>query len=435
MATDVYYSVCPFGTGDLKTGSPTLTISSGVATLSVAQTGNIGAGCRITYDGSLIAYISAITSSTVFSVITATGGTPSDEGTPVTVNSIGHEYASLQVAENGADDANHLNTSDLPANDFLLHLVCYKDHDDQTKDTTGVYYTGWTTDGTRFIVTETPHDSTESILNQRHSLAYDTNLYALEPSSSFTLRLNMGHVLFDGLQLKAFATYSSGNILGTANGDVWRFTDCICQGNAQANARFFRCAGLNANSEMHTWNTLIYDMTGSSSAAIQLNDGQADIGIYNVTIRNCTVGLDLDAVNQEYVVNVAMESVTTPFSGTFTDPGGDAFNDYNYVDADTSSHVALGPNGADNQDMSSSFAAAGSGILASGDTVLAENGYDIATNPDTKTLLFQFTDDALGTTRPVSTDWDVGAHERPAVAAGNPWYAYANQMAVTGGIA
>lgn len=47
----VFYSASPVGTShDLKTGTPNITISSGVATLSVAQTGNIGAGCKIVYN-------------------------------------------------------------------------------------------------------------------------------------------------------------------------------------------------------------------------------------------------------------------------------------------------------------------------------------------------------------------------------------------------
>lgn len=49
-AKSIFYSGSPYGTGDIKTGSPTLTISSGVATLTVAQTGNIGAGCCIEFD-------------------------------------------------------------------------------------------------------------------------------------------------------------------------------------------------------------------------------------------------------------------------------------------------------------------------------------------------------------------------------------------------
>jgi len=49
MPSTVWYSCSPFETGDIKTGSPTITISSGVATLSVAQTGNIGCGDCIEY--------------------------------------------------------------------------------------------------------------------------------------------------------------------------------------------------------------------------------------------------------------------------------------------------------------------------------------------------------------------------------------------------
>ncbi len=50
LAADVYYSVGQDGTTDRKTGSPTIIISSGAATFSVAQTGNIGVGDRVTYN-------------------------------------------------------------------------------------------------------------------------------------------------------------------------------------------------------------------------------------------------------------------------------------------------------------------------------------------------------------------------------------------------
>lgn len=56
MAAPVFYSVCPYGTGTIETGSGTIAITSGVATLSVAQTGNIGAGVEIEYN-SLVCYI------------------------------------------------------------------------------------------------------------------------------------------------------------------------------------------------------------------------------------------------------------------------------------------------------------------------------------------------------------------------------------------
>ena len=50
MSKPVFYSVSPVGSStDMKVAA-NITISSGVATLSVAQTGNIGAGCRINYN-------------------------------------------------------------------------------------------------------------------------------------------------------------------------------------------------------------------------------------------------------------------------------------------------------------------------------------------------------------------------------------------------
>ena len=57
MANAVFYAVNMDGTGDKTTGSPNIEITSGVATLSVAQTGNIGAGYRITYDTTSFCYI------------------------------------------------------------------------------------------------------------------------------------------------------------------------------------------------------------------------------------------------------------------------------------------------------------------------------------------------------------------------------------------
>lgn len=47
MASPVFYSCSPFGTGDIKNGSPTKAITSGLMTLSVAQTGNIGVGDKV----------------------------------------------------------------------------------------------------------------------------------------------------------------------------------------------------------------------------------------------------------------------------------------------------------------------------------------------------------------------------------------------------
>jgi hypothetical protein len=141
MAIDVFYSVCPYGSGDIMTGNPTISISGGVATLSVAQTGNIGQGCRITYNGTSVCYISLVNSPTSFNVVTATGGTPGNVSGQE-VNSIAHEYASISAAIAGAMDADHLGSNDLT--DIMLNIPCYYDHDDYTPINSTTVIDGYT---------------------------------------------------------------------------------------------------------------------------------------------------------------------------------------------------------------------------------------------------------------------------------------------------
>ena len=82
----VYYSVGTSG-ADFKNGSPMITISGGVATLTTSQPPNVGVGDEITYNGTSKVYISGRASGSVYTVTTATGNLPVDV-TGQTVNSI-----------------------------------------------------------------------------------------------------------------------------------------------------------------------------------------------------------------------------------------------------------------------------------------------------------------------------------------------------------
>jgi len=202
---DVYYSVCTFGTSSIMTGSPNLTITNGVANLTVAQTGNIGVGCRITYDGASIAYIHSVNSPTSFNVRSAVGNKPDNEDTEVTVNSIAHEFASLNAAVNestGWGGSSHIGSWDLVDKNVMVRIACYYDHDNYTPDTRGYFYhVGQNYDVFRHVIAFTPTGGTESINNQRHSGVFDTTKYYVKGiTQNDCLRSYLSYVEWIGLQ-------------------------------------------------------------------------------------------------------------------------------------------------------------------------------------------------------------------------------------------
>lgn len=131
-ATSIYYSVGSSNTTDYKTGSPTISIDgSGNATFSVAQTNNsMGVGDVINYNGQQ-AYITAKTSTSIWTVETAIGALP-PATSPVPVTSITHVFSTLKSAlgdgiAGNVTSSNFLNTSDLVANNYVLNVSLYND--------------------------------------------------------------------------------------------------------------------------------------------------------------------------------------------------------------------------------------------------------------------------------------------------------------------
>lgn len=167
--------------GAYKT-APNISITSGVATLDVAQTGNIGQGCQIVYGGHTC-YISKVNSSTSFDVVTAVGGLVTDH-TSIAVTSISHVWASLSAAEAAWGGASYVNNWSLIEADVVLNICCYYDHDDYTADTTAVVINGTTSDVNRYLNIYTPNGGTQSINGQRSTTGiYDTNKYRLTSST------------------------------------------------------------------------------------------------------------------------------------------------------------------------------------------------------------------------------------------------------------
>jgi parallel beta-helix repeat protein len=288
--TNVYYSVGQ-NTSDHKTGAPTVKISGGVATFSVAQTAsNMGVGDRVTYNGGSVAYISGKMSSTQWTLVTATGGTPADESVSVTVNSIAHEFASLSAAEAGAADINHLNTSDLVAGDYVLNLACYYD---TGADTTTATVDGWTTGANNYIRIYTPTDTaTEVNQSQRHDGKYNAGKYELQQSTGVVLFIKDNYVRVEGLQVRSTSNAASNYGICVTNdivgaGDI-ELSHNYVEGsnNTTGNAKgIYVYNGVDATLNVDIWNNIIYNVgaSGGSTQGIIILDTDVTGNVYNNT--------------------------------------------------------------------------------------------------------------------------------------------------------
>jgi len=253
----VAYSVGTSYPSDLKSGSPTLTLVAGAATFSVAQPNNIGVGDEVTYSGSTKAYISGRVSSTVYSVLTATGGVPADV-TGATVNSITRAFGSLTAALAGSSNASHLNTSDLVAADKQLHLACYNDG---PMNDGNIQVDGYTTGPANYLRIFTPTPPSEVGSWQRHVGRAGTgfrlrhNYAAAATESVKGFQINDDYVRIEGIAIDA------SQVTG------FRFFDAI---NADSGIS-------NTASDIRIDTVLIHDIRNPHEAGSLVTDDDSDL--------------------------------------------------------------------------------------------------------------------------------------------------------------
>ncbi|OGJ92268.1 MAG: hypothetical protein A2487_13900 [Candidatus Raymondbacteria bacterium RifOxyC12_full_50_8] len=206
---NVIYSVGQ-NTTDHKTGTPNVSISSGVATFSTAQTSDhLGAGDVFTYDGTKKCYLKEKISTTRWKVVTAEGIWPTNV-TSKTVNSIKHCFTSLGAAINGNPGTTGvyglLGDSILTTAgaDVVVKIACY---DDGTDDTSMVQLSHkWTTDSAHHFIIFVPRNTaTECNLNQRHAGSVNGNGYTLKSSNSDSYKYNLevlaNYTMVDGIKV------------------------------------------------------------------------------------------------------------------------------------------------------------------------------------------------------------------------------------------
>jgi hypothetical protein len=343
-AAAVYYSVGQ-NTSDHKTGTPTVTIADGVATFSAPQTAaNMGVGDVIDYDSdNKKCYISGKTSQSVWTCVSATGGAPVAVS-GATVNSISHAFNSLSAAINGASDSDHLNTTDLANEDYVLNIPCYYD---SGPDTTSVTVSGYTTSVYNYIKIYTPNNTlTESNQSQRHNGKWDDFKYKLVTSYSDSARPSINnsvnHIRIEGLQIWRNESLDAGEgYMGAINCDG--FEPTIMWDNADIRISFNIIRGRLDHIDRHPagiyiggrddssgsfriWNNIIYDIqnpTNNNGLGIcaLMENSSVNFYVYNNTVINIHRAFVQHGDNVYFTAknNIAYKSVTTNYYGNYTE--------------------------------------------------------------------------------------------------------------------
>lgn len=409
---DVHFSCGD--SGDLKTGSPNCTISDGVLTFTVAQTGNIGVGDRITYDTSKFCFIKSKVSTTVWNVTTGTGANPTNEASEVTVNSIAHEYLTLVALEAGCTDSDHVNATNWTAAgaDVNVYGECYKK---SSPEALSIFFIGMTTDSTHEFIIQTPtNTSTECNTNQRNTVTggIDTNYHLFRKTTGNFIEQRTAYMRFIGLQLEI--TSSSGNCLmmnwssGLSLGET-RVFDCILKADGNSSNLLRGMYVLSNVVDGHNFyikNCIFYDFgdNGNTDAIILIDTG-CNYYVSNCTFYDCENGIhtagssNCIAKNNVFLMQVGQWS--------YTGAGMDLTNSTNNA---TKSGQEFGANQITLSSVTATdyFTSATDFTVDSTATNVSEillAGADLSADSN-----FPFNDDFQTDTRPAGR-WDVGADQ------------------------
>ena len=316
-ATRVYYSV---GTSaaDLKAGTPTVTITAGIATFSAAQPDNVGVGDQVTYNGATIAYISGRTSSTQYKLTTATGTTPANIA-GATVNSIRRAFASLTVAEANSSNGSHLATANLVGANIQLNWPCYNDG----VLTDSLRINGYTTGPANYIRVYTPTSSNEVGVSQRHRGGFGTGFQLNGTANAVAIQIDDEYVRVEGLVVQHTVTNNSAvwavwsdPALTTSDVRIsHNIVKGVITGGVTGGPSGIEVGTAGAGQVFRVWDNVVYNFNTTNGVGISLDNGIAYV--FNNTVFNCFIGVwKSSGVTGQVRNNV---SINDALNASFTD--------------------------------------------------------------------------------------------------------------------
>ncbi|MFC1510744.1 right-handed parallel beta-helix repeat-containing protein, partial [Candidatus Omnitrophota bacterium] len=415
-AQPIYRSVGFGSTAALESGTGNdLTISGSTATFDVALGNSVGVGDVIQYDADAdgdidgndaVCFIHGRTSSTVFTVKTASGSPPR----PVTDDedwSLFRAYTSLSLAEEG-DENNGMDNDvesfelwsggkDLVDEDEQWNIACYGD----AVDTTILSVSGWTTDSDNYLKIFTPVSSSEVGTTQRHTGVWSAGAYTMKASDTWDdlLTVSDNYVHIEGIQIDLDDVEALDGIFVSNSGDGSLVYNCIIKNGKKGYGGAKAIEFADYSQDSSAINNIIYD----TEEGIYVINPYNEIYLYNNTIYNCDKGIYVTGSRTDtYAFNNLAYDNTTDFDGNYN-----AASDYNFSKDDTAPDDGNSIHG-DTDGATPDFVSTTGG---SEDLHLQSTSDAIDAGDD---LSGTFTDDIDGDTR---SDWDIGADEYVAGAA------------------
>lgn len=427
--TKIYRSVQVNKTAAIATNAlGSLTISGSTATFSAAMPDTLGVGDAIVYNASLsICFIHGRTSSTVYTVKSASGGTPTAIITDIGWNAY-RAYVQPGEWESGTEntgipagvrnfDAGNRN---LVSNNEQWHVAFYRSTTAEVQVTTQ----GWVTDPTtnNYIRWFTPYDPTEVGTTQRHRGTLT------QPYFSFNGNLNIsgGGGVADalwGFKVEGFILVMTAvfcnniQLTDMTAPSVIEISDCVFIGRNGSG-----CSGTTSGIQVATdffgtlkvKNCIFYNYDGSgnnsgagSHAAIYYvaTASTGTVYAYNVTDFNSNYSFRHEGASGTFVVKNCISNDSDTFG--FYTAGGSAFHtDSDYNLSDRASPDAPGTHSKRSRNVA--FVSEGSNNfhLASTDTTAGNSGVDLSADAN-----LAVTTDIDRDARPTPSYVDMGADE------------------------
>ena len=397
--SEIYFSV-GVNTSDLKLGSPTIDINSGYINFSVAQANKIGVGDGINYGASNIVYISGRVSPTNYSVINATGATPSDISGQ-TVNNITRAFNSLFLAETGASDSSHLGTSNLSEGNYTLNLACYGDG----ADTDAVVVDGWDTSAENYIRIYTPVNSSEVGISQRHDGVWGNGYRINGTSGNYAVIIQEDYTEIEGIQIFVHNSNNSKGIQFGFSSDRIKISYSIIKSAGLYSGQDGIFVGAGATNVGYVYNTVIYNISGSG-----LKTDNALLYSYGNAILNCE-----DGFSSSYQDIICKNCLAFNNNNDYTNSNFHSDTDYvAYSDGSlplaTVCSNCINITGNSSSDLFVDYA--NSNFNLKQGSILIDLGVDLSSDGD-----LSFSDDIVGISRFQDGDgngtdsWDIGAFE------------------------